>query len=140
MQVTKVRSLTLALLHNSIRFAILAYVIVVVFWQQSGYQVSEDGVGSVQVDVRGVSFTHWHKDDSDDLDVLKAAGVPRSMRVAGLTCHYHRYYHACGSIVRAYRLDVPVVHLLVRALAVLERVGLGRKAEHRGREAGVLCG
>ena len=42
--------------------------------------------------------------------------------------------------VRAYRLDVPVVHLLVRALAVLERVGLGRKAEHRGREAGVLCG
>ena len=40
--------------------------------------------------------------------------------------------------VRAYRLDVPVVHLLVRALAVLERVGLGRKAEHRGREAGVL--
>ena len=39
--------------------------------------------------------------------------------------------------VRAYRLDVPVVHLLVRALAVLERVGLGRKAEHRGREAGV---
>ena len=81
-QVTKVRSLTLALLHNSIRFAILAYVIVVVFWQQSGYQVSEDGVGSVQVDVRGVSFTHWHKDDSDDLDVLKAAGVPRSMRVA----------------------------------------------------------
>ena len=81
-QVTKVRSLTLALLHNSIRFAILAYVIVVVFWQQSGYQVSEDGVGSVQVDVRGVSYTHWHKDDSDDLDVLKAAGVPRSMRVA----------------------------------------------------------
>merc|ERR1712195_72134 len=66
-QVTKVRSLTLALLHNSIRFAILAYVIVVVFWQHSGYQVSEDGVGSVQVDVRGVSFTHWHKDDSDDL-------------------------------------------------------------------------
>ena len=42
------------------------------------------------------------------------------------------------AIVRAYRLDVPVVHLLVRALAVLERVGLGRKAEHRGREAGVL--
>ena len=37
--------------------------------------------------------------------------------------------------MRAYRLDVPVVHLLVRALAVLERVGLGRKAEHRGREA-----
>ena len=40
--------------------------------------------------------------------------------------------------MRAYRLDVPVVHLLVRALAELERVGLGRKAEHRGREAGVL--
>ena len=38
--------------------------------------------------------------------------------------------------VRAYRLDVPVVHLLVRALAVLGRVGLGRKAEHRlGRKA-----
>ena len=44
------------------------------------------------------------------------------------------------AIVHAHRLDVPVVHLLVRALAVLERVGLGRKAEHRGREAGVLCG
>ena len=37
------------------------------------------------------------------------------------------------SIVRAYRLDLPVVHLLVRALAVLERVDLGRKAEHRAR-------
>ena len=81
-QVTKVRSLTLALLHNTIRLAILLYVIIVVFWQQSGYQVNEDGVGSVQVDVRGVSFTHWHKEDSDDLDVIKAAGVPRSMRVA----------------------------------------------------------
>ena len=81
-QVTKVRSLTLALLHNSIRLAILVYVIVVVFYQQYGYQVSEDGVGSVQVDVRGVGYTHWHKADSDDLDVLKAAGVPRSMRVA----------------------------------------------------------
>ena len=65
------------------------------------------------------------------------AGLTR-LQLAGCCCHYHRYYHACGSIVRAYRLDVPVVHLLVRALAVLERVGLGRKAEHRGREAGVL--
>ena len=44
------------------------------------------------------------------------------------------------AIVHAHRLDVPVVHLLERALAVLERVGLGREAEHLGREAGVLCG
>eukprot|EP00964_Phaeocystis_antarctica_P079213 scaffold49341_cov63-Phaeocystis_antarctica.AAC.1 len=41
------------------------------------------------------------------------------------------------AIARAYRLGVPVVLLVLRALAVLERVGLGRKAKHRGREARV---
>jgi len=81
-QVTKVRSLTLALLHNSIRFAILTYVIVVVFWQQNGYQLTEEGVGSTQVDVRGVSFTQWHEADSDNLDVVKGEGIPLDMRVS----------------------------------------------------------
>ena len=81
-QVSKVRSPTLAIIHNSVRIAILAYVIVVVFVQQRGYQVEEDGVGSVQVEVRGVGFTHWGKDDSDDLNVLKAHGVPLSHRVS----------------------------------------------------------
>eukprot|EP00964_Phaeocystis_antarctica_P119986 scaffold83736_cov62-Phaeocystis_antarctica.AAC.2 len=44
------------------------------------------------------------------------------------------------AIMRAYRHGIAWLVFLVRALAVLGRVGLGRKAKHRGREAGVLCG
>ena len=42
------------------------------------------------------------------------------------------------AIMRAYRHGIAWLVFLVRALAVLGRVGLGRKAKHRGREAGVL--
>lgn len=80
--VSKVRSPTLAMIHNSIRLAILIYVIIVIFCWEYGYQAMEDGKGSVQVQVRGTSFTPWSQDDSDDLDVIAARGVPLDMRVS----------------------------------------------------------
>lgn len=80
--VSKVRSPTLAIIHNSIRLAILIYVVIVIFLREYGYQAIEDGKGSVQVQVRGTSFTPWSQDDSDDLGVIASRGVPLDMRVS----------------------------------------------------------
>ena len=54
-------------------------VLVVVFWKEYGYQSFETGIGSVQVDVRGVGFRPGAP-RPDDLKVLEARGVPASMR------------------------------------------------------------
>ena len=58
-QVLKVRSKTLSIVHRSMQLFTVVYVVLYIYWFKHGYQLEEKGIGSVSVKVKGVGHTAW---------------------------------------------------------------------------------
>ena len=56
-QVLKVRSKTLSVVHRSMQLFTVVYVVLYIYWFKHGYQLEEKGIGSVSVKVKGVGHT-----------------------------------------------------------------------------------
>ena len=74
-QVLKVRSKTLSIVHRSMQLFTVVYVVLYIYWFKHGYQLEEKGIGSVSVKVKGVGHTAW-----DDGEAATKHGLA-SMRV-----------------------------------------------------------
>ena len=74
-QVLKVRSKTLSVVHRSMQLFTVVYVVLYIYWFKHGYQLEEKGIGSVSVKVKGVGHTAF-----DDAEAANKRGLA-SMRV-----------------------------------------------------------